>query len=585
MLVPRDLSVLEPLQRAYAEGLAPQNARIEAMFATAIADARAEALAAPHDAALWRKLAKLLARSGQPDASVAALIEGTERAEPEPSLWWRTVGRLFTAGRGDEALEFAHRADALFPDDLRFWIVQYVGFPAVLTSARALERWTHQLTAGLTALLAGDSRLDEASPAALLAAVADLNIFYADYLPRNTRDWHEQWSGFVRAVVARALPAVPPPDSAPRDQRIRVAFVSEVLREHIVGFLFQSWARDLDPSRFEVLCYACHDVTDHESAKWEGFATRFVRSNYSAELAEAIRTDAPDVIVYLAVGMSPAIAELAAQRLAPVQCAAWGHPVTTGLPTIDYFLSADAVEPVGAEEYYSERLVRLPGMAVCFELPALLQPLHVLRRADFGLGDDDMVFACTQSGSKFLPAFDDVMIAIARELPESKFVFTLGGQLWGSALLRRISDAFARAGLDWSRHGVELPELNPTEFRNLLSVSDALLDSHGWTAGYTALDAIACGLPIITTMGGPFRTRQAGAMLTLMGETRTIAADVAGCVAVATRLARDSAFRASVRARLLDPEARRVLCDNPRCIPALERFLTDAVDAVRPAGG
>ena len=148
-----------------------------------------------------------------------------------------------------------------------------------------------------------------------------------------------------------------------------------------------------------------------------------------------------------------------------------------------------------------------------------------------------------------------------------------------------MAGAFARAGLDWSRHGVELPELNPTEFRNLLCVSDALLDSHGWTAGYTALDAIACGTPIITTMGRPFRTRQAGAMLTLMGEARTIGRDVHECVAIATRLASDTEFRDSVRHRMGDPEAQRRLCDDPRCVPALERFLTSAVDAMGYARG
>ena len=196
-----------------------------------------------------------------------------------------------------------------------------------------------------------------------------------------------------------------------------------------------------------------------------------------------------------------------------------------------------------------------------------------------------MVFFCTQSGSKFLPAFDDYMVAIARALPHSRFVFALRSQLWGSVLLRRMAGAFAHAGLDWSRHGAELPELNPTEFRNLLSLSDALLDSHGWTAGYTALEAIACGTPIITVMGRPFRTRQAGAMLTLLGETRTIGRDVDECVAIATRLASDTEFRESVRRNMCDPEAQRRLCDDPRCVPALERFLTCAVDAIGHARG
>ena len=52
--------------------------------------------------------------------------------------------------------------------------------------------------------------------------------------------------------------------------------------------------------------------------------------------------------------------QLAAQRLAPVQCNSLGHPETSGLPTIDYFLSSDLMEPLDAARHYTERLVRLP---------------------------------------------------------------------------------------------------------------------------------------------------------------------------------------------------------------------------------
>ena len=46
-------------------------------------------------------------------------------------------------------------------------------------------------------------------------------------------------------------------------------------------------------------------------------------------------------------------------RLARVQATPWGHPETTGFPTIDYYLSAEALEPPNAAANYTERLVAL----------------------------------------------------------------------------------------------------------------------------------------------------------------------------------------------------------------------------------
>src|SRR5207247_8154977 len=66
-----------------------------------------------------------------------------------------------------------------------------------------------------------------------------------------------------------------------------------------------------------------------------------------------------DVLVYTDVGLDPVTSTLAHSRLAPVQCVTWGHPVTTGIPTLDYFLSSELLEGEGAEQHYTENLVRL----------------------------------------------------------------------------------------------------------------------------------------------------------------------------------------------------------------------------------
>src|SRR5262249_8815708 len=140
---------------------------------------------------------------------------------------------------------------------------------------------------------------------------------------------------------------------------------------------------------------------------------RFVRGPLSINRwRQAILDDAPHALIYPEVGMDGVSAQLAAQRLAPVQCNSWGHPDTSGFPTLDYGLSSELMEPPEAQDHYTERLVRLPNLSIYYE-PLDLDPVS-LSRADLGLGSTATVYWCGQSLYKYLPEFDVVFPLIAR---------------------------------------------------------------------------------------------------------------------------------------------------------------------------
>src|SRR5205085_186348 len=122
-----------------------------------------------------------------------------------------------------------------------------------------------------------------------------------------------------------------------------------------------------------------------------------------SELAARLRASAFDVIVYPEVGMDATTFALAALRLAPLQCAGWGHPVTTGLPSIDAFFTSGMMEPPDADDHYRERLVRLPGLGTRYPAPAV--PPGVTR-AEVGLPDDVALLLCPQSLFKIHPDDD-----------------------------------------------------------------------------------------------------------------------------------------------------------------------------------
>src|SRR5262249_7521549 len=136
---------------------------------------------------------------------------------------------------------------------------------------------------------------------------------------------------------------------------------------------------------------------------------------------DAILSDAPHVLLYPEIGMDMATAQLAAQRLAPVQCASWGHPVTSGFPTIDYFLSSDRMEPPDAQAHYTERLVRLPNLSIFYEPPQA--PPAGVGRGELGLRADAVAYWCCQSLPKYLPQFDEVFARIAAAVGNCQFAF------------------------------------------------------------------------------------------------------------------------------------------------------------------
>ena len=49
--------------------------------------------------------------------------------------------------------------------------------------------------------------------------------------------------------------------------------------------------------------------------------------------------------------------QLASMRLAPIQLCSFGHPETSGLRTIDYYISSELLETTESQSFYSEKLI------------------------------------------------------------------------------------------------------------------------------------------------------------------------------------------------------------------------------------
>lgn len=451
--------------------------------------------------------------------------------------------------------------------------------PPVPASQADLDRAHARLRRGVAALRRAAAR---ASPEARAAFFDGLQpLFYLGYGGKPTFDIVREYGRFVSEVVAARYPDYCQPLALrSRGSAIRVGFASLHVTHHTITRHFGSW----------ISAAGSHEIESHlfPLAPNEDAMSRFLGARVDvchpaagdfAAIASAIRGADLDILVYLSVGMDATSLPLAAMRLAPVQCVAWGHPVSTGLPSIDYFLSAEAMEPDNAQAHYTERLITLPGLGTA--LPAIPPTTAAASREALGIPARATVYLSPQSLFKYLPCHDGLYAQIAREVEDALFVFMEGDlPAWTRTFRARIAASFHASGLDPDRHLRFLPQCDLDHFHAMMRCCDVMLDTIGWSGGQTSYDALACGLPIVTLPGTFMRGRQTYGMLRQIGVEDTIANTVEEYVHIAVRLGRDHGWRENVGQRIAAGKHR--LFDDHRPIEALESFYRWAAGGAQP---
>ncbi|HEY7997247.1 MAG TPA: tetratricopeptide repeat protein [Pseudolabrys sp.] len=499
----------------------------------------------------------------------------------DAEAWYQRGRHLLDIGRTSEAAADFARVLALRPNhaEARF-AACFAELPVVYRKTSEIARQRVAYEQKLRALSKDiDSGLLQDD---LIKAIGARHPFLLAYQGGNDRELQQVYGEMVSRIVAGRYPPAPlPPPPAPGEP-IRVGIVSAFFYSHSNWKIpIKGWVSQLDRSRFRVTGYHLGVLHDAQTDVAAGLCDRFVHRTIDTDgWRREILADAPHVLIYPGLLMDASSLQLAAQRLAPVQCNSWGHPETSGLPTLDYFLSSDLMEAPGAEAYYTEKLVRLPNLSIYYE-PVEREPV-VVTREELGLRPGATVFWSAQSLFKYLPQHDDVFPRIALAAGDCQFVFLrhFGGADITRVVGARLDIAFAKYGLRAVDYCVFLDRLSQSKFVAVAGLSDVFLDSIGWSGCNSVLESLPQNLPIVTMAGQLMRGRHSSAILRMMGVTETLAETVDDYVSIAARLAKDPAERQALRERMKAGE-QKVYRDRA-CISALEDFLDRAV---RSPGG
>lgn len=516
----------------------------------------------------------------------AAALESLERAlalDPGYVEAWCNHGMiLHEMGDHEGAVQSYRRAVDLDPDDIqartRLLARRIPSVPDSEVQARAARRiFDAELLEFETWIGSKDFGAQDA------LTVAQQQFFYLSYEEESNRPLLERYRGACAArLAALEVPACAPP-GAPRpralgvqaSRRLKLGLVSAHVYDHSVYHaLLRGWLGHLDRERFELHLFsvgAKHDEITRAALESVDCFETGVRSN--SEWMRAIRKHDLDAVIYPELGMNETTLALAATRLVPCQFAAWGHPETSGLPTLDGYLSGDLFEPPQAEDHYSEPLVRLPNLGVHCD-PHGIAPMDIDLRS-LGIPADEPVLICPGVPFKYRPQHDWILAEIARRLGRGTFVFFRHEAADLSRRLHeRLAAAFRRAGVDPARHLLTIPWQPRAAFFGLLRQADVYLDTIGFSGFNTMMQALECRLPCVTHEGRFLRGRLGSGILTRIGLRDLVATDYARYINLVVWLAEDPAHRTRIR-ETMSRNAGAAFADSD-AVDALARLLLDS---------
>lgn len=477
-------------------------------------------------------------------------------------------------GKFEEAIRCYQQVLVLKPSDV-VRVKLATALPVIMGTPQEVLAVRHQFEQEIMTLL--HSHLHLENP--VKDGVRGSN-FYLVYHGLNDCDLQVKLATFYQRAcpsLSYTAPHCQHPVNYRGGRKIKIGFVSHFFKNHTIGTVTKGIIANLSRDLFQVYVFFGSSVGDE--------TTHFIQqhANYSEVLSPVLavarqQIAAPqlDILFYSDIGMAPWTYFLAFARLAPVQCVTYGHPVTTGIPTVDYFLSTsdlEVAEEAEANSHYSEKLVRFTRPPIFYYKP-LLPPL-LKTRQDFGLTNKSHLYVCPQTLFRFHPDFDPILAEILARDPVGEVVMIEGQHRhWGELLRKRFRQTLSIALLARIRF---LLGMNTTDYLNLLTICDVMLDPFHFSSGNAAYEAFAMGTPIVTLPSRFLRGRITYSLYKKMGVMDCVANSPQHYVEIALRLGTNSSYRQQIKAKIL--VANQVLYEGKEAVQKLEQFL-GSVEAI-----
>ncbi|WP_454017115.1 O-linked N-acetylglucosamine transferase, SPINDLY family protein [Azospirillum sp. Marseille-Q6669] len=517
---------------------------------------RALALRPDHATALANLSAALLALDAPADAERAA--RRAESARPDfAEAALRRGDALQKHNRLAEAGRAYARAAALCPD---------------LAEAYANLALVRQTQGDLDAAEAGYRRALALRPdlAEVRSNLAYLELFRPGVTLARVLEAHRGWDAVHGAPLR---PEWAPRAPAGRDgtRPLRVGILSGDFRRHPAGQFAVRAVEALPEFGVELTLYANQMEADDLTDRFRAAAARWVpvADRTDAELATVIRDDRLDALIDLAGHNARGRLGVFARKPAPVQVAWSGYMATTGLAAMDALVADAHHVPEGAERFYSERILRMPGAFIAYDPP----PDAPEPGPPPCLSGEPVTFGVFNILTKLTDEVLTTWAALLARVPESRLLLKTKA-LSCPETAAQWRGRLAAAGIAPERL-ILAGATGSREHMGWCARVDVALDPFPFAGSTTTLETLWMGVPVVTLPGEIFSSRHSLAFLSVAGVEGCVARNPADYVDRAAGWAADPARLADLRRTLRPRMAAGPLCDGRRLAEALAKALRD----------
>ena len=302
-----------------------------------------------------------------------------------------------------------------------------------------------------------------------------------------------------------------PNAQSPKQKKV---LVISTFKYHPELFVFNQIKGFLN-SNYELHYYGVNSSYQQSSLYANFLKLKFNPDNYK-KVIRLIQNQRFDLVFIPDIGMSIESRILSTFKLGEKTFMNWLHPISSGSPYVDYFLSGELMEGNHSDGRYSEQLIKLPGIGINFEINKRkgedIKSFELDRRFNIG---------CLQTPFKYHPDFDKIYPLLCLANPKIKFhFFDYHIKKFTEQLMDRLKKEFIKHGLAFENYMEIHPRiLSREKYLDHLAGYHLILDAQGWSGGNTTLDALNAATPIFSLYkeDGDIRQKHTSAILKLLG--------------------------------------------------------------------
>lgn len=515
----------------------------------------------PDEPLLISNLANARLAMGEADAARGLLESALERAPKHASLLINLANVCAASNRPERALSHARRAVALDPGLNQGHRLIGILAQAFFAVDEAILRYRRAIVLG--------------------AAVDDVwdNLFFCMCLAPgyDDRRFFEENRRWARSVCPSGGAARAVRTTRGGSRKLRIGYLAPDFRQHKFRSQIVPLLEHHDRDRFEIVWYS--DATDANEDS--GPPRRLVDAWYEIPLlsdrdrAARIRAGGIDILVNL-LGFMTRHRRLFVDRLAPLQVAYGVHFSTTGLDTMDLRISDRWADPPGiVDELQTERIVRLDGGFLCYSRPPEV-PFGPRLPGPIRFGTFNAVNKLQAPGL-------ELWARILRAIPEARLTIK-ARELDEPEVRARAQAMLTKHGLPADRVELVGGSKQLEDYLRAIAAVDVALDPVPFAGGFTTVDCLWMGVPVVTLAGSCLSARFGWSNMERVGLPELVAHDDAAYVDIAVKLAHDASRLAALRGGLRERLTGSSLLDFPRHARELEAAFQTAFDIRHAAG-